>query len=61
MPPTETRIGDTRRDPMPLIALAIVLMLLRVGVTMWEHANPPEAADSDHSIPGPGAPVLPGH
>jgi hypothetical protein len=57
MPPTETRVGDTRRDPAPLLALAVVLLLLRVGVTVWEHAHPPAAAEIDPAFPGAGAPV----
>ena len=66
MPPTEThagetRIGDTHRDPSALLVLAALLLLLRAGVTIWEHANPPEAAEVDHAFPGAGAPVLPGH
>jgi hypothetical protein len=60
MPPTETRVGDSRRDPAALLVLAVVLLALRVGVTMWEHAHPPVAAESDHAFPGAGAPVRPG-
>lgn len=60
MPPTETRIGDSRRDPLVLIAVAVLLLLLRVGVTMWEHAHPPEAAGSSQVLPGAGVPVRPG-
>ncbi len=60
MPPTETRTGDSRRDPAPLIVLAVVLLLLRVGVTLWEDAHPPGPSAGDPAFPGIGAPPRPG-
>ena len=45
MPPTETRTGDSRRDPVVLIAIAAALLLLRIGVTVWEGRHPLEAVD----------------
>ena len=46
MPPAETRTGDTRRDPRALLAVAALLLLLRVGVTAWEERHPPVSHDA---------------
>jgi thiol:disulfide interchange protein len=45
MPPTDGRRGDSRRDPMALLVVAALLLLLRVGVTIWEERHPPRSAD----------------
>ncbi len=51
MPPIEARPGDTRRDPLPLLVLAALLLLLRIGVTVWEQRHPPAAAERLHWVP----------
>ena len=58
MPPTETRAGDSRRDPVPLIVVAALLLALRIGVTMWEQAHSAESGDS--AFPGASGPLNPG-
>lgn len=58
MAPTETRRGDTRRDPRALWILAAALLMLRVGVTLWERAHP--AADATPpGMPPATAPLPP--
>jgi hypothetical protein len=54
MPPADRRTGDTRRDPRALIAAALLLLLLRAGVTVWEDRNLPA---SDAALPGAPAPM----
>ena len=47
MPTTEPR-GDTVRDPRVLLAVAVLLLLLRGGLTAWEdqrHALMPQSAN----------------
>jgi hypothetical protein len=56
MPPTDGRAGDSRRDPVALMVVAAVLLLARVGVTVWEQQNAP----ADSGQPGLGAPIRPG-
>jgi hypothetical protein len=50
MPPTETRPGDSRRDPIVLILIAALLLVLRVGVTAYEQSNAP--APDESAVPG---------
>jgi hypothetical protein len=45
MPP-----GDTRHDPRALLALAALLLLLRIGVTVWEEQHPPVRPDATGSV-----------
>ena len=58
MPPAETRAGDTRRDPRALFVAAALLLLLRVGVTVWEERHPPASADGIGGIAPNTAPRL---
>jgi hypothetical protein len=56
MPPTETKPGDSRRDPIVLILVAALLLVLRVGVTAWERQNAPPPDSSFPNVrinPGP--------
>ncbi|HTR98006.1 MAG TPA: hypothetical protein VMH61_08895 [Candidatus Acidoferrales bacterium] len=52
MPRAERPCGDTRRDPLWLVVLAVLLLAARVGVTLYEDQHPPVA-------PALTAPMLP--
>ncbi len=54
MPRAEARTGDTRRDPRVLLAAATLLLLLRIGATVWEERHLPPGADG---IGGAAPPV----
>lgn len=41
MPPADARIGDSRRDPVMLLALGLVLLVARIGVTAWQASHAP--------------------
>jgi thiol:disulfide interchange protein len=46
MPPDEPRAaGSTRRMPLLLIGVALVLLAARVAIGLWENRNPPRLAD----------------
>ena len=51
MPPIETRIGDSRREPWALWILIAVLLLLRIVATAWEQHHPPASRDLVHWVP----------
>jgi thiol:disulfide interchange protein len=55
MPPADGRGGDSRRAPRELIALALVLLGLRVAVTLWEDRHPPMPQDHVRWVPLPEA------
>jgi hypothetical protein len=58
MPRAEARRGDTVRDPRVLLALATLLVLLRIGITVWEERHPPARPDQPGSVmPGTAPPV----
>jgi len=44
MPPADARRGDTRRDPVLLLALGVALLVARIGVTTWQAAHAPAEA-----------------
>ncbi len=49
MPPAEVRFGDTRRDPRLLLVLGLALLLVRVGLVVWQERNaPPEPRAAAH-------------
>ena len=50
MPRAETGTGDTRRNPRALLAAAALLLLLRIGVTIWEERHPPISPDGVGSL-----------
>jgi MYXO-CTERM domain-containing protein len=58
MPQADVRTGDTRRDPRGLLALAALLLLLRVGVTVWEEHRPPAPTGSAMNWVEPQAAVV---
>jgi thiol:disulfide interchange protein len=57
MPPADARFGDTRRDPVLLLALGLVLLLARIGVTAWQVAHEP--ADTPVSTVRGGQDLVP--
>jgi hypothetical protein len=58
MPPTDTRTGDTRRDPHALLVAAALLLLLRAGVTVWEENHPPAPPDGIGGLTPQSAPRM---
>lgn len=56
MPPADTPRGDTCRDPRALIAVAVLLLMLRVGVSVWEERHPPRPPDGFGDPAAPGTP-----